>query len=180
MVSPILRRHARHVPCTLLTLTRRTFLCHDHLRDAGDRGAATTQSVVTVASAPALRHALGQLGQARVAWWPARAAIPWEPRPWPGFGPSIVPFFFYYLNLFSDLNIYRNSIIHLKYIENGLKLRKIQSKICLNPLGRILAIDLTQLHFVHYCLLENFYESVLGVFIYKNAQISKAPNFAYM
>jgi hypothetical protein len=46
-----------------------------------------------------------------------------------GLGPvsvqGTVPPFFYYLNLFFDLNIHRNSIILPKYIENGLNLRKI-------------------------------------------------------
>jgi hypothetical protein len=66
-------------------------------------------------------------------------------------------FFFYLLSkLFSDLNIHRNSISLLKYIENRPKLRKIQNTFCWNPLGWILAIDSTQLHFVQYCLLENF------------------------
>jgi hypothetical protein len=58
------------------------------------------------------------------ACWPAWAASPWKPRPQAGFGPGTVPSFFYYPNLFSDLNIHRNSIILLKYIENGLNSEK--------------------------------------------------------
>jgi hypothetical protein len=38
---------------------------------------------------------------------------------------------------------------------------------------------LTKFYFVLYFLLENSYKSNLGVFIYKNAQKVKSPNFAY-
>jgi hypothetical protein len=89
-------------------------------------------------------------------------------RPLAKSGLDTVSFFFLLSEPFSDLNIHRNSITLLKYIENELKLRKIQNKFSWNPLGCILAIDLTQLHFVHYCHLENFYETILGVFNYKH------------
>jgi hypothetical protein len=59
------------------------------------------------------------------ACWPARAASPSEQRPRANFNPGTIPSFFYYPNLFYDLNIHSNSIILLKYIENGLKLREI-------------------------------------------------------
>jgi hypothetical protein len=59
------------------------------------------------------------------ACWPTRATSPWEQRPRANFSLSTVPSFFYYPNLFSNLNIHRNSVILLKYIENGLNLRKI-------------------------------------------------------
>jgi hypothetical protein len=154
-VSPTLRRHARHIPRIILALAERTFPCRGH----PERTCAVSC------------RALGRLGQARVAFWPTGAASPWEPRHQAGFGPGIVPSFFYYLNLFSDLYIHRNSIILLKYIENELNLRKIQSKFCWNPLGWILAINLTQLHFVHYCLLENFYEPVFRVFLHKKLNL---------
>jgi hypothetical protein len=63
-----------------------------------------------------------------LACWPARATSPWSQ------GLGTVPSFFYYLNLFSDLNIHRNSVILLEYIENGLSLRKMWNKICWSPL----------------------------------------------
>jgi hypothetical protein len=122
-----------------------------------------TPSEVTASSAPALRCTVPCAGcgphQLRT-----KPAVP-------GHGPKVAQalILFYLLSQsFSDLNIHRNSITLLKYIENGLKLRKIQNKFCWNPLRWILEIDLTQLHFVHYCLLENFYESIIGVFNYKN------------
>jgi hypothetical protein len=41
-------------------------------------------------------------------------------------------------------------------------------KLCLNPLKRIYAIGLTKSAFVHYYIVENYKNSNLGVFNYKN------------
>jgi hypothetical protein len=60
--------------------------------------------------------------------WPTRATRTWEQTPRANFSLGTVPSSFYYPNLFSDLNIQGNFVILLKYIENGLNLRKIQIK----------------------------------------------------
>jgi hypothetical protein len=57
----------------------------------------------------------------------------------PDYGPkaarALLPLFYYPDLFFSDLNLHRTSFILLKYIENGLKLRKIQNKFCWNPIA---------------------------------------------
>jgi hypothetical protein len=56
----------------------------------------------------------------------------------------------------------------IKYIENKIKIRKIQNKFPYNPLEQISTMDLTKFIVVHYCIIENSYKSNLGVFIYRN------------
>jgi hypothetical protein len=44
----------------------------------------------------------------------------------------------------------------------------MQIKLCMNPLKQIYSIGLAKSAFVYYCIVENYRNSNLGVFNYKN------------
>jgi hypothetical protein len=68
--------------------------------------------------------------------------------------------FIQFLKSFSEIP--GNSSKIKKLIENRINIITIQSKIPWNPL------EWTKFHFVHYCLIENSFESNLGVLNYKH------------
>jgi hypothetical protein len=114
--------------------------------------------VVTVAHA---RSAVGMGRSGHLAAGPGRCYA------WTDFGSCTVHRFSISDILF-PIEISRNLFKFLKFIENKIKLRKIQSKFLYNPLEQIFAIGLTKFIFVLYFLIDNSYKSNIGVFNYKN------------
>jgi hypothetical protein len=101
-------------------------------------------------------------------------------RPWAESWPKTTHSFLNFSEFCLLIKIPGNSLKLLKFIENHINLKKIESEFHWNALEQIYAVGLTKSLFVHYCLVENSHTSNLEHLITKiHTQLNLQTLHAY-